>query len=79
MIAAAIGLCACALYLALLGLGIRWCGQDARNRGKSPVLVCLVVIFFFPLGLILWLLLRPPVCGPGQSSGSFSLDDYRVQ
>ena len=53
------------LLLALLGITIRACSRDARRRGKSPLLVSIAVIVFFPWGLIAWLLFRPgPVTAP---------------
>ena len=64
------------LVVALLFLTVKACAADARRRGKSPVLVILVVLFCFPLGLLLWLLFRPePVDGARQ----FRLSDHRVQ
>ncbi|WP_299986713.1 hypothetical protein [uncultured Pontibacter sp.] len=37
-----------------------WSYNDARRRGKSPWLVALMVLFMvWPIGLIVWLLLRP--------------------
>jgi hypothetical protein len=36
-----------------------WAVRDARRRGKSPILVLNAVLFFFPFGLIAWLLFRP--------------------
>jgi hypothetical protein len=48
--------------LACLG----WAASDAKRRGKSALFVCIAVIFFFPFGLLAWLLFRPPlVTGPG--------------
>jgi len=32
---------------------------DARQRGKSPFGVFLLVVAFFPLGLAIWLVFRP--------------------
>jgi len=53
------------LLLALLGITFRACSRDARRRGKSPLLVSIAVVVFFPWGLIAWLLFRPePVVGP---------------
>jgi hypothetical protein len=64
---------------ALIALTIQACVTDARRRGKSPLLVTLAVLFFFPLGLIAWLLFRPePLDGAG-SGRSFRLEDHRVQ
>jgi hypothetical protein len=51
------------LFLFLFALAIiayvSWAASDARERGKSAVLVCLAVTFFFPMGLLAWLLFRP--------------------
>lgn len=67
-----------ALLLVVLGITIRACAADARRRGKSPALVCLAVILFFPWGLIAWLLFRPdPIDGGGQQR--FLLKDHRLQ
>ena len=46
-------------FVIVLGVCVRWISIDARSRGKSPSLVCLLVAMSFPLGLILWLLVRP--------------------
>jgi hypothetical protein len=54
-----------------------FCADDARRRGKSPILVVLICVFFFPQGLIAWLLFRPdPIAGPPRP---FRLDDHRIQ
>ena len=38
-----------------------WSFHDARRRGKSPWLVALMVLLMvWPVGLVLWLMLRPP-------------------
>jgi hypothetical protein len=66
-----------AAYLGLLLVTLRVCATDARRRGKSPLLVTLVIFISFPLGLILWLLFRPE---PPDGTGSrFRLEDQRVQ
>lgn len=37
-----------------------WAFYDARRRGKSPWLVAMMVLFMvWPVGLVLWLMLRP--------------------
>jgi len=52
-----------------------WAYVDARNRGKPPLFVALLVMFVaWPLGIVIWIVLRPEKRPP-----SFNLDDYRVQ
>ena len=58
---------------------VRWSVADTKLRGKSPLLVSLAVLFFFPWGLIAWLLFRPEPLGPTNSKRTFRLEDYRVQ
>jgi hypothetical protein len=65
------------LLLAALAAMIRFCVSDARRRGKSPLLVVLASVLFFPWGLIAWLIFRPdPRPGGGQP---FRLEDHRMQ
>ncbi len=53
-----IGLVVCALYIASLV----WVYRDANRRGKSGVLIALLVaIISWPLGLLVWVLLRDKV------------------
>ena len=57
--------CIVALIPFILGLllGI-WVYKDAEKRGKSGVLWLLIVWFVaFPIGLIIWLVVRPPIGG----------------
>jgi len=58
---------------------IRMCAKDAIRRGKSPWLVTLLVIVFFPVGLLVWLVFRPKIVKPAGSQGKFKLDNSRVQ
>ena len=58
---------------------LRWSVADARLRGKSPLLVALAVVFFFPLGLVLWLLVRPGPLDPTNPKRPFRLEEFRVQ
>ena len=58
---------------------VPWSVADAKLRGKSPVLVSLAVIFFFPWGLLAWLVFRPGPIDTNRNKRSFRLDDYRVQ
>jgi len=69
--------------LALFGLGLMciipiiffiiaivlaiWVYKDAEKRGSSGALWLLIVIFTGIIGLIIWLVIRPPIGGkPGQ-------------
>jgi hypothetical protein len=53
-------------FIFLIGaiLLIKWAINDARRRRKSPLLVCVAVVLFFPLGWIAWLLFRPNLSPP---------------
>jgi len=66
------------LFLIFPILTVKACVADARRRGKSPLLVTLAVFFFFPLGLILWLLFRPDPMDGGGRDRQFHLSNYRV-
>ena len=65
-----------ALFLVIFVTVILFCIHDARRRGKSAILVILAVVFFFPFGLIAWLLFRPE---PIDYSHRFDLRNHRVQ
>jgi hypothetical protein len=67
------------LLIVALGITIRACVADARRRGKSPLLVTIAVIFFFPWGPIAWLLFRPEPLDRIGSRRAFRLDDHRLQ
>lgn len=58
---------------------VPWSVKDARLRGKSPLLVALAVVLFFPWGLLAWLVFRPEVINPAGPNRPFRLEDYRVQ
>jgi hypothetical protein len=68
---------AAALLIGLVAL-IRFCVKDARRRGKSPLLVSLAAVLFFPWGLIAWLIFRPDQQDSNEKRG-FRLEDHRVQ
>lgn len=57
---------------------VPWSVKDAKLRGKSPLLVSLGVIFFFPWGLLAWLVFRPEI-NPTRRDRPFRLEDFRVQ
>ena len=58
---------------------VPWSIQDAKLRGKSPLLISLVVVFFFPWGLLAWLIFRPEPIESTRRNRRFRLEDYRVQ
>ena len=60
--------------LAAFCLLVRWAAADAIERGKSPWLVSLAVVLFFPWGLLAWLVFRPE----STKRPPFRLDDYRM-
>lgn len=47
------------VVLVALALVLRFCATDARLRGKSPLIVCVLVFWSFPFGLLAWLAFRP--------------------
>jgi hypothetical protein len=56
---------------------IWWAMSDARRRGKSALLVVILVLCSFPLGLIVWLLFRPPLNQSTLSLTGFSRPGLR--
>ena len=55
------------LVLLCVLLLVKYLVTDARRRGKEALPVVLPAIFFFPLGLLIWLVIRPrrlPMAGP---------------
>ncbi|MDZ4859363.1 MAG: hypothetical protein SGI88_10310 [Candidatus Hydrogenedentes bacterium] len=56
MITSTFALIYCVVYIA----SVIWAFVDAQNRGKSGCLVALLVlILVWPVGLVIWLLIRP--------------------
>ena len=50
------------LFAAIIGVYIWmlvWVNNDARSRGQSGCMPMLLVFIFGPIGLIIWLLMRP--------------------
>lgn len=45
-------------------VAIVYCWNDAKRRGKPPLLVSLLVFCSFPLGLLAWLIFRPEPVPP---------------
>jgi len=58
---------------------IRFAAGDALRRGKKPIFVVIACVFFFPWGLIAWLLFRPDPIDGDIPPRPFQLEDYRVQ
>jgi hypothetical protein len=71
------GIIALSVFFGVLLSGIKLCIRDAMRRGKSPTLVSIAVILFFPWGLIAWLLFRPDIIDPQERP--VKLSDYRQQ
>jgi hypothetical protein len=67
------------LCLGVAGYLFTWAAKDARLRGNPPILVVLAAALYFPLGLVLWLLFRPPVQSPSGEPPKFRIDDYPLQ
>jgi hypothetical protein len=66
-----------AIFIGLLAWGIKLAAVDAIRRGKSPWLVSSACVFFFPWGLVAWVLFRPDPIDKGKNV--FRLEDYRAQ
>ena len=62
---------ATALLLALGAILVLWAIKDAMSRGKSPLLVTIAVVFFFPFGLIAWLVFRPAAYRPHRETAGW--------
>lgn len=60
-----LGLGVVALMIALIGLvlyiwSIVWVYKDANRRNKPGLIIALLIaLFAWPLGLVLWLIIRP--------------------
>jgi hypothetical protein len=46
---------------------VPWAYHDAQKRGRPAALVALLTLLSWPLGLITWLVFRPPVAPRGRS------------
>jgi len=79
MLSVLVATCVALLVLIVLWITIKACVEDARRRGKSPLLVTIAAILFFPWGTIAWLLFRPDPLNPNGEQRQFRLEDYRVQ
>lgn len=67
-----------AVLLTIFIVTLHACAADARRRGKSPLLVTVLILTFFPAGLICWLVFRPEIRDEWKFR-PFRLQDHRVQ
>jgi len=77
LLAKSLGVIFIAILLTIIAIALRIVANDARRRGKSPVLVVLLCLLSFPLGLIVWLIFRPELLSRRRQP--FRLQDRRVQ
>lgn len=69
------GIAICVIWLVVFIIGILiaiWVYKDAEKRGSSGVLWLIIVIFTGIIGLIIWLVVRPPIGGNPQQGGGGS-------
>jgi UDP-N-acetylmuramyl pentapeptide phosphotransferase/UDP-N-acetylglucosamine-1-phosphate transferase len=52
------------IILLAFAVAVGYCWNDAKRRGKPPLLVSLLVFCSFPLGLLAWLIFRPEPLPP---------------
>lgn len=66
----------CFVFLIPIIIGIIlaiWVYKDAEKRGSSGILWLLIVLITGIIGLIIWLVIRPPIGGhPNQAAGGAS-------
>jgi hypothetical protein len=51
--------CCAAMFFGLSLLSTLWAYRDAERRGVGGCLIALLVFFTFPIGMMLWVVLRP--------------------
>ena len=56
-----------------------WVYKDAEKRDSSGALWLIIVLITGLLGLIIWLIVRPPIGGKKTESGSAAASDRRCQ
>ena len=70
-----LGLALCAVialiwFIVFIAIAI-WVYKDAEKRGSSGALWLVIVILLGIIGIIIWLIVRPPIGGkPGQQPGT---------
>ncbi|MBM3793007.1 MAG: hypothetical protein FJW31_02860 [Acidobacteria bacterium] len=48
------------VWIALIAVTTRWLFRDARQRGRTPLATLAMLLAFFPIGPLIWLMVRPP-------------------
>ena len=56
-------------YIIFIAIAI-WVYKDAEKRGKSGALWLIIVILLNIIGIIIWLIVRPPIGGEPSKAGS---------
>jgi hypothetical protein len=41
-------------------VGFVWVARDASERGRSPIIWSLLCLLMWPLGFLIWRIVRPP-------------------
>ena len=75
-----IGIMMCVIYLVIFIvwiLAVVWVYKDAKKRGGNEALWAILVFFTGLIGLIIWLVIRPPIGGKQQGLGGSSEPDRR--
>jgi|GEM_PF-5797641 NADH:ubiquinone oxidoreductase subunit 6 (subunit J) len=60
------------ILLALVA-SVIMCASDAKRRGRSPWLVSLLVVLLFPVGMLVWMAMRP------KTSNNDSKDEFEPE
>jgi uncharacterized membrane protein YhaH (DUF805 family) len=47
--------------LVALVASVIMCARDAKRRGRSPWLMSLMVVLLFPVGMLVWIAMRPKI------------------
>ena len=53
------------------------CANDAKRRGRSPWLVSLMVVLLFPVGVLVWMAMRPKIAKNDDSKREFERENFR--
>ena len=56
-----------------------WAFRDARRRGRSGVLVAILVLGTIHLGVLLWLVARPDICDDSEPKDGYADADAEIK